>query len=82
MAADQETLKRAEMKGFGGITNRLGTDILQYLFNSGKSGVVCVTPIDWSRAYFDWSFLSNFKSYRPQLAKLYMTTFTKSSYQF
>ncbi len=61
MAANEATLRRAQLQGFAGISNRLGLSILEHLLHSRKMGVVCATPIDWSRVSSPSNFLLGLK---------------------
>nr|WGD62883.1 NAD(P)-binding domain-containing protein [Bacillus subtilis] len=58
MAERHSTVKRAETTGFGFISNELGEKAIEQLLASGKKGVVCIIPIDWSNLQLDIPLIS------------------------
>ena len=61
MAVRHNAVKRAETAGFGSLSTELGKTILENLIAARKHGVVCVSPIDWSKIIVNTSLVSNLR---------------------
>jgi len=68
MAVRHDAVKRAEVSGYGSISNELGMSVFNELLASGKTGPVCVSPMDWSRVILTASMISRFKPRKTRLA--------------
>ncbi len=62
MAARQDAVKRVEASGFGSLSDELGGAVLEQLLAAGVRGVVCVSPIDWSRLSLELPLLSRLRT--------------------